>query len=122
MDFFLVGLIILKNPEIFGSVIGIGLPFAFIFLISFGGGVWTERRRSRGQHQDFQVKNKSLTPMPSTPSFAFGIKDAFLDLTDLFGDRDLLGTDLCALPLRLTAPYPIFVIQQSHPFLRALIS
>src|SRR3989304_190696 len=39
MDFFLVGLIILKSLEMFTSVIGIWLPFGLIYLFSFGGGV-----------------------------------------------------------------------------------
>jgi hypothetical protein len=39
MDFFLVGLIILGNLEMFTSVIGIWLPFAFIFLLSWGAGL-----------------------------------------------------------------------------------
>jgi hypothetical protein len=45
MDFFLVGLIILKSLEMFTSLIGIWLPFGLIFLFSFGGGAWVERRR-----------------------------------------------------------------------------
>ena len=45
MDFFLVGLIILKSLEMFTSFIGIWLPFGLIFLFSFGGGVLAERRR-----------------------------------------------------------------------------
>jgi hypothetical protein len=39
MDFFLVGLIILGNLEMFRSVLGIWLPFALIFLLSWGGGL-----------------------------------------------------------------------------------
>lgn len=50
MDFFLIGLMVLGNLEMFASVIGIWLPFALIFLLSFGGGLWAEKRRSRGQH------------------------------------------------------------------------
>jgi hypothetical protein len=44
MDFFLVGLIILGNLEMFTSVIGIWLPFALIFLFSFGGGLWVRKK------------------------------------------------------------------------------
>jgi hypothetical protein len=45
MDFFLVGLIILGNLEMFTSVIGIWLPFALIFLLSLGGGLLVKRRK-----------------------------------------------------------------------------
>lgn len=39
MDFFLVGLVILKSMEMFTSALGTWLPFALIFLFSYGGGV-----------------------------------------------------------------------------------
>ncbi len=41
----------------------------------------------------------------------FSFVDAFLDLADLFGDRDFLGTDFRAFPLSLTTPGPVPVIQ-----------
>jgi hypothetical protein len=44
MDFFLVGWIILGNLEMFTSVIGIWLPFTFIFLLSLGGGLLVRRK------------------------------------------------------------------------------
>ena len=47
MDFFLVGLIILGNIEMFTSVIGIWLPFALIFLLSFAGGLLVKREGLR---------------------------------------------------------------------------
>jgi hypothetical protein len=53
MDFFLVGLIILGNLEMFTSVIGIWLPFALIFLLSFGGGLlvrWKRLSEGLGGH------------------------------------------------------------------------
>ena len=52
----------------------------------------------------------------------FGFVDAFLDLADLFGNRNLLGTDLRALPQGLAAPRPVLMIQKSDPLLRTLIS
>ena len=47
MDFLLVGLIILKSLEMFTSVIGIWLPFALIFLFSFGGGALVEKSKQK---------------------------------------------------------------------------
>lgn len=47
MDFFLVGLIILGNLEMFTSVMGIWLPFAFIFLLSLGGGLLAKSKGIR---------------------------------------------------------------------------
>ena len=47
MDFFLVGLIILKSFEMFTSVIGIWLPFGLIYLFSFGGGVLVKRNKQK---------------------------------------------------------------------------
>jgi len=47
MDFFLVGLIILKSLEMFTSVIGIWLPFGLIYLFSFGGGVLVKRNKQK---------------------------------------------------------------------------
>ena len=44
MDFFLVGLIILGNLQMFASVIGIWLPFALIFLLSLGGGLLVKKK------------------------------------------------------------------------------
>jgi hypothetical protein len=43
MDFFLVGLVVLKSLEMFTSVIGIWLPFILIFMFSFGGGALMKR-------------------------------------------------------------------------------
>jgi hypothetical protein len=47
MDFFLVGLVILESLEMFTSAIGIWLPFALIFLFSFGGGVLVEKGKQK---------------------------------------------------------------------------
>jgi hypothetical protein len=51
----------------------------------------------------------------------FGFVDAPFDLAYLLGDRNLFRTDLCTLPQGLTTPRPVFVIEESHPFLRTLI-
>ena len=45
MDFFLVGLIILKNIEMFTSMIGVWLPFALIFLFTWGAGLLIQRNK-----------------------------------------------------------------------------
>ena len=47
MDFFLVGLVILKSLKMFTSVIGIWLPFGLIFIFSFGGGVWVKKNKQK---------------------------------------------------------------------------
>jgi hypothetical protein len=47
MDFFLVGLVILKSLEMFTSVIGIWLPFGLIFIFSFGGGVLVKKNKQK---------------------------------------------------------------------------
>ena len=47
----------------------------------------------------------------------FGFVDVSLDPADLFGHRDLLRTDLRALPKGLAAPSPILVVKQSDPLL-----
>ncbi len=52
----------------------------------------------------------------------FRFVDAPFDLADLLGDGNLFGTDLRTLPQGLAAPRAILVIQESDPFLRALIS
>ena len=51
----------------------------------------------------------------------FGFVDALLDLSNLFGHGNLLGTDLCALPQGLATPGPILVTQKGDPFFRTLI-
>ena len=51
----------------------------------------------------------------------FGFVDTLLDLSNLFGHGNLLGTDLCALPQGLAPPRPVLVIQESDPLLRTLI-
>jgi hypothetical protein len=41
----------------------------------------------------------------------FGLVDASLDLANLFGDRDLLRIDFCALPQGLTIGTAILMIE-----------
>jgi hypothetical protein len=48
VDFFLVGLIIEKNLDIFKSLLGIWIPFALIFLSVAGVGAVVRRRISSG--------------------------------------------------------------------------
>ena len=54
--------------------------------------------------------------------FMFAVVDPSLDLADLFGDRNLLGTDLGALPERLATPGPIFLIEHGDPLCCGFIS
>jgi hypothetical protein len=52
----------------------------------------------------------------------FRFVDAPLDLADFFRDRNLFGTDLCALPQGLATPGAVLAIQESDPFLRTFVS
>lgn len=47
VDFFLVGLILVRNLEMFTSVVGVWIPLALIFLLSLGGGVLVKGERPR---------------------------------------------------------------------------
>jgi hypothetical protein len=51
----------------------------------------------------------------------FEIVDTLLDLADLFGHGDLFGTDLRALPQRLTAPHSMFIVKERNPLIGCFI-
>ena len=48
MDFFVVSLLILKNFEMFASVLGLWIPMALIFAATLSTGMWSQKKISIG--------------------------------------------------------------------------
>jgi hypothetical protein len=53
--------------------------------------------------------------------FLFTFVDAFFDLANLLGDRDLLGADSRTFPQSLATPGSILMIQEGNPLFRGFI-